>query len=449
MKKQITSVREAALNILIRVEQDKSYSNLLLNQMLANQSFHRADAALLTEIVYGTIQRLNTLDYFLARFMSPKITKLEHWVRNLLRLSLYQMLYLQRIPAHAIVNEAVNLAKKRGHQGISSLVNAVLRNALRNLAEMQIPSELPLVERLSLQYSHPVWLVARWLDQFGEQTTIQICTANNTPPKKSARVNLLKQTKAELINAMHQTGMEAIPSSLSSAGLVVENNGNLALTSWYKNGLLTVQDESSMLVAEILSPSPGSNVLDCCAAPGGKTTHLAEWMEDKGTIIACDIHPHKIKLIDEQIKRLDLHCIRTIVCNALSLSSRYDEGSFDFILLDAPCSGFGVIRRKPDLKWTKQEVEIADITELQSNLLDCVQLLLKPGGILVYSTCTLEYAENKGQIVQFLQRHPYFSLEPFPGNILSHMILDEGMLQILPHHFNSDGFFYARLRKMS
>ncbi|MEX2460931.1 MAG: 16S rRNA (cytosine(967)-C(5))-methyltransferase RsmB [Paenibacillaceae bacterium] len=444
------SAREVALEILTRVEQDKSYSNLLLNQMLQKHSLERVDAGLVTEIVYGTIQHLNTIDYYLNRFVAKGVQKLEPWVRALLRLSLYQVVYLERIPPHAIVNEAVNLAKKKGHQGISGMINGVMRNVIRQKEQLAIPSDLPFVERIALQYSHPKWMVARWMKQFGEETTVRICEANNTSPKTSARVNTMKHTQAEMLAILQQESVEAKPSELAPNGIIVEQGGNLAYTRWFIDGSITIQDESSMLVAEAVDPQPGMRVLDCCAAPGGKTTHLAEKMQDTGSVIASDIHEHKIALIRDQANRLKLRSIETVFCDALDLSKHYPAESFDCILLDAPCSGLGVIRRKPDLKWSKQELEISAITLVQNQLLNAVHVLLKPGGVLVYSTCTMEYTENQGMIAQFLQQHPQFTLETFPSKQLREIhpkSSTAGMLQILPDQYGSDGFFIARMRK--
>jgi 16S rRNA (cytosine967-C5)-methyltransferase len=449
-KKGPLTAREVALEILTRVEQDKSYSNLLLNQILQKHPLERADTGLVTEIVYGTIQHLNTIDYYLNQFVAKGVEKLEPWVRALLRLSLYQVVYLERIPAHAIVNEAVNLANKKGHQGISGMVNGVMRNVIRQKEQLVVPSDLPLVERIALQYSHPKWMVARWIQQFGEQATALICEANNETPKTSARVNTLKHTQAEMLAKLQQEEIEAKASELAPNGIIVSQGGNLAFTRWFTEGSITIQDESSMLVAEAVDPQPGMRVLDCCAAPGGKTTHLAEKMQDIGSVVACDVHEHKIALIRGQAERLKLRSIETVFCDALDLFKHYPAESFDCILLDAPCSGLGVIRRKPDLKWSKQEREIAEITILQNKLLNAVHGLLKPGGVLVYSTCTMEYAENQGLIAQFLQQQSQFTLEAFPSEQLRKINAESsmaGMLQILPFQYDSDGFFIARMRK--
>lgn len=446
-----SDARTVALDVLTRVEQDRAYSNLLLNRALQQSGLAKADAGLATELVYGTIQRLNTIDYYLGTLVPKGLDKLQPWVRNLLRLSFYQLYYLDRIPAHAIVDVAVTIAKKRGHAGISGLVNGVLRNALRRKETFAIPDGLPPSERIALEHSHPEWLVARWIAAYGEETAERICRANNRPPHASARVNRTRLTRGILLEQMREKGWKAEPSRIAPAGIVASEGGSLAQTSWFAEGKLTVQDESSMLVAEALAPEPGMRVLDCCAAPGGKTTHLAELMDDKGEIIACDIHEHKEALITEQAKRLGLTCIRTVVADAKALGGLFPEASFDRILLDAPCSGLGVIRRKPDLKWAKREEEIAAISAVQHELLAAVHRLLAPGGVLVYSTCTTEREENGGMIDRFLSEQPEFTLDPLPDGLLSGTRLEQdarnGHVQLLPDDFDSDGFFIARLRK--
>ncbi|UUZ95835.1 16S rRNA (cytosine(967)-C(5))-methyltransferase RsmB [Paenibacillus sp. P25] len=448
------SAREAALEVLLRVEQDRSYSNLLLNQTLQAFRLDKPDAALATEIVYGTVQRLNTIDYFLERFVSKGLDKLQPWVRSLLRLSFYQLYYLDRIPDHAIVNEAVNLAKRRGHQGISGMVNGVLRSVLRSRAELTLPEGSPAERRIALAASHPEWLVRRWLRQFGEPTAQRICEANNEPPRVSLRANALRLGRDALAERSREGGLEAEPSAVAPAGVTVRGGGNMALTAEFAAGLFTVQDESSMLVAEWVDPRPGQRVLDCCAAPGGKTTHLAEKMGDRGEIVACDVHEHKEKLIRDQVDRLGLNSITTVVVDARRLGERFPAESFDRILLDAPCSGLGVIRRKPDVKWNKTEDELAGITGVQRELLEAIHGLLKPGGVLVYSTCTIERAENEDMVQAFLEAHPEFEADAPPAAAVPPAFRPQesgkslpASLQILPQDFGSDGFYIARLRK--
>lgn len=446
--------RSVALQVLTAVEQEGAYSNLLLNGALQKSGLSGPDAGLATELVYGTIQRLNTIDFLLEPFVTKGMGKLAPWVRNLLRMSFYQLYYLDRIPPHAVVNEAVNLAKKRGHQGISGMVNGVLRNVLRRKEELKLPEGLSPVQRIALEHSHPEWLVARLLEQYGEQTAEAICRANNEPPSISIRVNRAKTNREDMLRLLKEQGLSAAPSKLSQDGIVVEGGGgNMALTPWYREGLISVQDESSMLVAEALDPEPGMSVLDCCAAPGGKTCHIAEIMQGSGLVLANDIHPHKAKLVEDQANRLGLTNIDISTGDASKLGERLELNSFDRILLDAPCSGLGVIRRKPDLKWAKTAGDIAEIAGIQRTLLDTAGDLLKPGGLLVYSTCTIEPRENVEMVSNFLSRHPEFELaadkpsawetEPLAAASARGSI----GLQILPQDAHSDGFYIARLRK--
>ncbi|WP_084411447.1 16S rRNA (cytosine(967)-C(5))-methyltransferase RsmB [Paenibacillus glacialis] len=447
------TARELAMDVLTRVEQEGAYSNLQLNAGLQRASLIREDAALATELVYGTIARLNTLDYFLRRYVSKGMDKLQPWVRSLLRMSLYQLMYLDRIPPHAVVNEAVNIAKSRGHQGISGMVNGVLRSVLRGKDDLILPEGLTPLERISLEQSHPRWLVKRWIKQYGEQTAEAICAANNEPPSISVRVNTTMITREKLIQDMLEQGMEVIPSPLTSEGILVKSGGNMALTDWYREGFLSVQDESSMLVGEAVGPKPGMKILDCCAAPGGKSVHMTELMKDDGVVVANDQYPHKEKLIRDQAERLGLTSIETTVGDALNLRDKYPDESFDRILLDAPCSGLGVIRRKPDLKWTKTVEDIEEIASLQYELLEKISPLLRVGGILVYSTCTIEPQENEEMIRRFLDNHPEFGHpveETSTWSELYRMTGSQGQgIQILPQHFRSDGFFIARMQRNS
>jgi len=448
--------REVAMDVLLKVETGGAYSGLALNRALEAAELARPDAALATELVYGTIQRLNTIDYALAGRVKGWPKKVEPWVRCLLRLSYYQLRWLTRVPAHAVVDEAVRIAKKRGHTGISGLVNGVLRGVVREGVELPLPAAMTAAERLSLMHSHPVWLVERWVRAYGEATAEAICAANNEPPHTSARVNPLKIERDQLIAVMTDAAFEVVPSRLARQGVVARKAGNLVHTEWYRDGFMTVQDESSMLVAAVADPKPGMNVLDCCAAPGGKATHLAELMHNDGKVLANDLHPHKEALIRQQAERLGLTCLTTMALDAADLPSRLEAESFDVVLLDAPCSGFGVIRRKPEIKWNKTAEDVASLAELQNRLLGKAQLLVKPGGVLVYSTCTIAPEENEETVRRFLAAHPGFALDPeWPEETLQPLreagALDAafaGMVQLFPHQFGSDGFFIARMRKI-
>ncbi|MEK3757637.1 16S rRNA (cytosine(967)-C(5))-methyltransferase RsmB [Paenibacillus sp. FSL R7-0337] len=446
------SAREVALDILMRVEQQGAYSNLLLGSSLQKADLSREDTGLVTELVYGTLSRMITLDYVLSSFVSKGMAKLEPWVRSLLRLSLYQIMYLDRVPSHAAVNEAVNISKRRGHQGISGMVNGVLRSVLRAGDLPVLPEGLSREERISILHSHPLWMVKRWSAEYGPDTAEAMCTANNEPPAVSVRVNTTMISREAMLAELLEAGLDAAESKVSPAGLVIRGGGNLALTSWYRDGYLSVQDESSMLVAEVVAPEAGMKVLDCCAAPGGKSAHMGELMKDEGSILANDLHEHKAKLIAEQAARLGLECITTASGDALELGTALQPGSYDRILLDAPCSGLGVIRRKPDLKWRKQPEDIVSVAALQLELLQSVSGLLKPGGVLVYSTCTTEQSENSQVVAAFLERNPGFAPVSFKSAVwerLEGTALAAGDgIQLLPHHYGSDGFYIARLERL-
>ncbi|HUC93409.1 MAG TPA: 16S rRNA (cytosine(967)-C(5))-methyltransferase RsmB [Paenibacillus sp.] len=456
-KHRVRTAREVALDALVRIEREGAYSNLELNRALREAELSRADAGLATELVYGTVQRRRTLDYWLERFVAKGLARLQPWVLALLRMSVYQLVYLDRVPAHAAVNEAVTIAKRRGHAGISGMVNGVLRNVDRRRSELTLPERASSAGEIALKHSYPDWLVERWAADYGPETAEAICAAGNEPPNGSIRVNRLRAARDAVLERLKAEGLYAAPSPLSPAGIVAARGGNLADRTEYRNGEWTVQDESSMLVSEAAAPSPDMTVLDCCAAPGGKTTHLAELMGDRGTVWSNDIHPHKEKLIAAQAERLGLSCIRTTVGDAAGLPEKHAEASMDLVLLDAPCSGFGVIRRKPEIKWTKSPEDVDAIAALQKRLLEAAARLVKPGGTLVYSTCTIERRENERQIDRFLAGHVGYELDPeWPPHVLDALrsagVIREGaafpgMVQLLPQHFGSDGFFIARLRR--
>lgn len=437
------NVRDAALTILLAVDKNQAYSNLLLNQTINKYKIDAKNRALLTEITYGTLQNKYTLDYYLEPYIRSKV---ELWVRWLLRLSLYQVVYLSRIPAHAAVNEAVEIAKRRGHQGIASMVNGILRSVQRK----GIPS-IDLIEdpinRLAIETSHPNWLVERFIENYGVEITTEMLKENNIPPTHTVRVNLLKATVDEVVTLLDQEGITAKQSKLIPECIHIVN-GQVAHTNVFKKGLVTIQDESSMMPANVLNPNNGWKVLDMCAAPGGKTTHLAEKMNNKGSILATDIHPHKLDLIEETCSRLGLDIIQTAPVDGRKAAEYLQKESFDAVLVDAPCSGLGVMRRKPDIKYTKREEDFESLHKIQLQLLDNAVQVLKDEGRLVYSTCTVDRLENEGTVRAFLASHPEMELAPIenlPKELVDRQ--ENGMLQVFPHDFGSDGFFVALFRK--
>ena len=437
------NVRDAALTILLAVDKNQAYSNLLLHQTIEKHKIDAKDRALLTELTYGTLQHKYTLDYFLEPYLRGKV---DIWVRWLLRMSLYQMHYLTRIPAHAAVNEAVEIAKRRGHKGIAGVVNGVLRSILREgvRAFDEIEND---VERLAIETSHPNWLVERWVESYGYEKTRAMLEENNVPPAQTARVNLTKATVEEVLTTLEREGIKAKRSEFV-AECIYLLSGQAARTGAFRNGLITIQDESSMLPATVLNPQPGMKVLDMCAAPGGKTTHIAEKMNNEGSILATDLHPKKLDLIEENTARLGLDIVQTAPVDGRKAATYLKAEDYDAILVDAPCSGLGVMRRKPDIKYTKREEDLTSLQAIQLDILDNAVKLLKVGGKLVYSTCTVDREENEGTVKAFLAKHPEMEsvrLEHLPQQLDANQ--QDGMLQVFPQDIGSDGFFVAAFVK--
>ncbi|EKN63831.1 16S rRNA (cytosine(967)-C(5))-methyltransferase RsmB [Schinkia azotoformans] len=441
------NVREVALDTLLHIEKNQAYSNLLLNQMIKKEKLSSKDVGLLTEIVYGTVQRKLALDYYLQPFLK-KQKKLELWVMILLRLSLYQMVYLDRIPERAVIHEAVEIAKKRGHRGISGMVNGVLRSIQREgLPDFNVIKDD--LERLSIEMSLPLWLLQKWAEQYGLDVTKEICKSTLEPPMVSARVNCNKAAVPEVLSLLEEENVVAEKGNLSIDAILI-SNGNLATTKMFQEGYVTIQDESSMLVARALGPQKGDKVLDSCAAPGGKTTHIAELLGNDGKVISVDLHPHKVKLIEEQVKRLKLTNVETLVSDSRHLQEHFNSEEFDRILVDAPCSGFGVIRRKPDIKYSKKLDDIGQLAAIQLSILNSVAPLLKNGGTLVYSTCTIDQEENAAVAERFLAENKEFIVDETLIDRMPEQLkpyVQNGQVQILPHYFGTDGFFIASFRK--
>ncbi|GKV67750.1 ribosomal RNA small subunit methyltransferase B [Sporosarcina sp. NCCP-2716] len=436
------NVRDAALSILLEVSRNQAYSNLLLTRTIDTYGIKSQDKGLLTTLAYGTLQHRLTLDYYLEPFIKGK---LDDWVRELLRLSLYQIVYLTKIPPHAAVNEAVEIAKRRGHKGTASLVNGVLRSVLRQ-GVRSIEEETDEIKKIALETSHPEWLIRRWIDQYGMIDTREMAIANNIPPINTARVNTV-QTSVE--KALHQLKSEGAKVEIGKVvpEAIYCHSGNIASTYTYTKGWLTVQDESSMLPVYALDVQPGMKVLDMCAAPGGKTTQIAEHLADTGEVHAHDLHDHKLALIEENADRLGLKSIWTSSGDSRELGDEYEPETFDRILVDAPCSGLGVIRRKPEIKYNKTEADVESLSEIQAQLLETAWTLVKPGGKIVYSTCTVDKTENDGVVLNFLEKHPEAVKEVPEFFREAGLSTPNGMLQVLPQHFGSDGFFAAAIVK--
>lgn len=412
--------RLIALEILLKYKQEKSYLNLTINSYFQKYELSRSQKDFITRVVYGTVQNQIYLEYVLKPHLKTRVKSYE---KMLLLMSLYQHLMMDAIPDYAIINEAVNLAKKKKGIRTSQFINAVLKQAFLTEPSLE---ELSKEERLSIETSHPLWMVKMLCKQYGYSTTQKICQANNEPPLKCARVNTLLTSQDELLkDELWQKG------KLAKDALYYQG-GNIAYTKEFQEGLVTIQDESSQLVAPYLSPQPGDYVLDMCAAPGSKTTHLAALMHNQGKIDAYDLYEHKIPLIQQQLTRLQVSIVDVKAYDSTKLIELYPPLTFDKILLDAPCSGLGVLARKPEIKYHESNA-MDEIIQIQQKLLENAYPLLKNGGNIVYSTCTINKKENEKQIQAFIKRHPDMK------------VIKEQT--ILPFEYHSDGFYMCLLEK--
>lgn len=443
------TARAYALKILKEVEEG-AYTNIALNRLLAGLALPREERSFLTELSYGVLQRLNTLDWVLSLFLSSPLETLTVWIRNILRLGAYQLLYLERVPPVAVVDESVKLAYRFGHKGVAGLVNAVLRKVSRARDEIPWPSrgKDPLLY-LSLVYSYPLWIVQRWTRQMGFDETEKLCSANNQVPPLTVRTNILKTTRNKLSELLKEQGAGTEFCRYAPEGLSLELTGKLVDLPSFKEGLFQVQGEASMLVAPLVNPKPGEYILDLCSAPGGKALHMAMLMDNKGTIVAADLYPHRLKLLQGMMERQGIGIVRPEKLDGRTLSSERCN-CFDRVLLDVPCSGLGVIRRKGELKWRRKEQDIFSLAELQAKLLRNAFSALKPGGVLVYSACSTEPEETKDVIQNFLKQEPMAAtalLAPLLPRELRAQEKEDGMAFFWPHEHGLDGFFMARLRK--
>lgn len=447
--KENETARSHALRILKEVEEG-AYANIALNRLLSQISLAEEERSFLTELTYGVLQRLNTLDWILSLFLTSPLEKLTPWIRNVLRLGVFQLLYLERVPVSAAVDESVKLAQRFGHKGVAGLVNAVLRKVSRAKEDIPWPSKSddpPLY--LSLVYSFPLWIVRRWIRQMGLNEAEELCLANNAVPPLSIRTNILKTSPKRLKGLLEEEGIKADLCRYAPEGLILHLTKRLTDLNSFQEGLFQVQGEASMLVAPLVNPKAGDLVLDLCSAPGGKTLHMAMLMGNKGNIVAADLYPHRLKLLQKTMERYNIKIVRTEKLDGRSISSgKY--GYFDRVLLDVPCSGLGVVRRKGELKWRRKEQDIFSLARLQADLLRSAFQALRPGGVLVYSACSTEPEETKDVIYGFLQEEPSASLAllaPLLPAELQSQETEEGMIYFYPHKHGLDGFFVARLRK--
>ena len=433
------SARNTALNVLIACRKEGGWSNGVLKDYLNRDRLDRREAALATRLCYGVLQNRLLLDHYLGQLLTGKLKNLHPAVHDILHLGLYQLYFMDKIPQSAAVNECVSLAKQycKGQKNAPGLVNAVLHNAIRQKESLIQPKSY--VER----YSHPQVLVDLLKGYVGKDRLERMLRANNAIPPTVIQVNTLKTTTQELIEILEGEGVTAQPHSWMKDCLVLTGTGALENLPSFQKGLFYVQDAASKL--SVLCAELGDmKVLDCCAAPGGKSFAAAMAMQAKGSITSCDVYDHKAQLIQKGAERLGLTNLRAMQRDATQPNPQWEK-AFDAVIVDAPCSGYGIIRKKPDIRY-KDPATMKGLPALQLQILERQAEFVKPGGILMYSTCTLVWAENEGVVETFLQNNPKFYLEPLnlPDNFPENKT---GMLMLVPGEYDTDGFFIARLRR--
>lgn len=418
-------VRELAFKVLWDILKDDSYSNIALDKALRDEPLSIVDKKFLTMLVHGTLQRYSSLEYEIKQVTKGKEVKDK--MKLMLIMSLYQLRYMDKTPSYAIINEAVEFMKSIDGKAGASFTNGVLRTLTRENHKPKISDFPSYLHYLSVAGNTPMFICKMWNSQYGGEIVKEIIKTNLKEAPLALRVNTLKAKKEDLLNQYLVDG------NLASSAIIYKGSKRISELDEFKEGLISVQDESGQLVAPLLDPKEGEVILDMCAAPGSKTGHIAELMKNKGTIYALDLHEHRVKLLNDGMKRLGVEIVQAKAMDATKLESEFEKESFDRILLDAPCSGLGVVRRKPDIlrKITPQKID--DIMKDQINLLNSADQYLKVNGILVYSTCTINKNENERQIAKFIENHPNYEL------------IEEKT--ILPFEYDSDGFYLAKLKK--
>ncbi len=418
------NIRKLALNAIEKILYQKGYCNIVINEYIEKFEFTLEEKNLFTKLVLGTVENKITLAYYLEPYLRKKQ---KSWVNSLLLMSIYQLVYLD-IPEYAVVNESVSIANMTDRM-VGSFVNGVLRNFLRD--DIRTFDGLEDIKYLSVKYSYPSWLVSYLLKDYDFDTVTKILEEAQKVHPTYIRINTILISKQEVMNKLQEDGIEFTESDLVKNGLIVSKS--LIDHPLFLEGKIIIQDLSSQLVSEIVNPLSNQTILDVCSAPGGKTSHLAAIMNNTGRIFACDVHQHKIKLMQKNFKKWKVKNVETELIDARKLSKVIKEESFDAVLADLPCSGLGVMGHKVDLKYNITYDSIQEIIDLQKEILDNIYMLVKKGGTLTYSTCTINKLENEQQIKSFLERHPEFT------------IIEERT--ILPYEYHTDGFYICKMKR--
>jgi 16S rRNA (cytosine967-C5)-methyltransferase len=442
------TARQSAF-IALKAVHKGAFADVALDRILANHTLSDADRRLLTELVYGCVRRMRSLDTLIDQLGRKPALSQPPDVRTALHLGLYQLRYLEHIPPSAAVNTTVDLLKQNRMGGLTGFVNGLLRQYLR-LSEEQDPLTLPTepVERLGILHSYPNWIVQTWVDSLGLEGAEQLCLTLNNPPSIDLRINPLKTDLETVQAAFANYGVTTAPvPPLPQALRMVGNPGPIYQLPGYSEGWWTIQEASAQLVGHWVNPAPGSVVIDLCAAPGGKTTHLVELMQGEGVVWACDRTTSRLKRLQQNLNRQQINTVNLWEGDGRNLSP--DIPLADYILIDAPCSGLGTLNRHADARWRQTPETVKELSELQLQLLNGAVHHVKPGGVMVYATCTLHPTENEGVMTQFLEQNPTWQLENVASNpILEEFQTDTGWIKIWPHQRLMDGFFMARLKQM-
>ena len=438
-------VREVALKTLYKIDKEEAYSNIALDENIKENrnKLDDRDIGFISEIVYGVTSWKLTIDEMIKKYSKLQLKKISPWILNILRMGIYQIIFLDKVPKSAAVNESVNLAKRYGHKGSRNFVNAILRKIDKKDYEAFFEIENP-IERISKTTSMPTWIIQELLKDNDIKKVEEICKASNIKPKVTIRVNTLKTDKETVKKQLIERNIIVNEGELEDF-LILEKAKNIEQLDLFKQGYFTVQDEGAGLVAKIVNPKPNEWILDACSSPGGKTTYMAELMENKGKIVAWDLHPHRVKLVEENAKRLGIHIVETKCQDAMIYNETYKE-IFDKILLDVPCLGIGVLKRKPDIKWKRNPEDIPQIAQIQEKILEICSQYLKPNGQIVYATCSIFSAENDKIVEKFLKNNQAFTYAKIEIPQMEKSLENSNLIQLYQGE-ETDGFFICKLQK--
>lgn len=438
------TARGVAVKLLSRYENSDAFIDKLLDGELRRSELEPADRALVTELVNGTVRWQSRLDWILMGFYHGEFAKCLPLVKNALRIALYQIMFLSKIPAPAAINESVELVKRIKGERHAGIVNGVLRNILRNVQSIRYPDRKENeVLYLSVHTAHPQWMVRRYVDRFGSDEAEALLTANNQRPMLTLRVNTMKTSIEEVTQLLTESDIKFELSPIHASSILITSLRDIRSLPLFASGHVSVQDASASLAVLLASPKPGMRVIDLCAAPGGKAIMAAELMKNTGSVVALEKYESKLSFISENVERLGVSIVSPQQGDARDFAT---DAKADVVLVDAPCSGLGTLSKKPDIKWRRQIDDIRKMVATQRAILDNAAALVKPGGCIVYSTCTIEPEENVETVRWFLEHHPEFTLDSAETHLPAEVCLD-GFLQTFPHKHRSDGAFGARLVK--